>query len=349
MPRPTSLYPLFSDLESLPGVGPKTAKSLSALRIEHPRDVLFHLPHTVIDRTPRPTLLGLDLPATATVEVIVGAHRAPSKRGAPYRVMVEDAQLAFSIVWFRPQIDFLRRTLPEGSRRLISGKVEWFDGQAQMVHPEHILPVEEAGDLPRFEPVYPLASGVTQKVLAKASSAALTRIPTVGEWIDGPLVQREGWPSFADALRSSHRPSSLDDTLTTAPHRVRLAYDEVFAHQLTLALARASQRSKPGRETRGDGSLARKVLDALPYAPTGAQTRAVGEITGDMASGRRMNRMLQGDVGSGKTLVAFLALLAAVEAGGQGVLMAPTEILARQHMEGLAPFAADAGVRIELL
>ncbi|MGR3468903.1 MAG: ATP-dependent DNA helicase RecG, partial [Shimia sp.] len=349
MPRPAPLFPLFAELASLPGIGPKTAQALEALRIVHPRDLLFHLPHSVVDRRPRATLQGLDLPTTATVEVTVGAHRAPSKRGAPYRVMVEDSQLAFSIVWFRPQIDFLRRSLPEGARRLVSGKVEWFDGQAQMVHPDHILAPEEAGTLPLFEPTYPATAGVTQKALLKAATAALERLPEIGEWIDPALKDQEGWPGFAAALHQAHVPTSSDGVAPSAPHRLRLAYDEVFAHQLTLALARRAHRVKPGRETRGTGDLAAKVLDALPYTPTGAQSRAVAEITDDMASVRRMNRMLQGDVGSGKTLVAFLALLAAVEAGGQGVLMAPTEILARQHMEGLAPFARDAGVRLELL
>jgi ATP-dependent DNA helicase RecG len=150
-------------------------------------------------------------------------------------------------------------------------------------------------------------------------------------------------------MAAAHAPAGPADLLATAPARARLAYDELMAHQLTLALARSQLRRAKGRATCGDGQLRARVLQTLPYAPTGAQTRAVAEIAADMASETRMNRLLQGDVGAGKTLVALMALLIAVEAGGQGVMMAPTEILARQHLEGLRPLAASAGVTLDIL
>ncbi|MGD9918673.1 MAG: ATP-dependent DNA helicase RecG, partial [Paenirhodobacter sp.] len=196
---------------------------------------------------------------------------------------------------------------------------------------------------------YPLGAGVTQRVMAKAVEGSLARLPDLAEWIDPSLKAREKWPDWAAALRAAHAPQALADLAPEAPARARLAYDELFAHQLTLALARQQQRRAKGRETQGTGVLAGKVLKSLPFAPTAAQLRAVEEIRADMAGPRRMNRLLQGDVGSGKTLVAFLALIAAVEAGGQGVMMAPTEILARQHFLGLADLAASAGVRLEVL
>jgi ATP-dependent DNA helicase RecG len=217
------------------------------------------------------------------------------------------------------------------------------------VHPDHVLRPEEAGELPSFEPVYPLAAGLTQRVMSKAVRSALARSPDLPEWIDPELKRREGWPDWRAALVAAHAPADGAALAYTHPARARLAYDELFAHQLTLSLARASLRRGKGTETVGTGTLQKKVLESLPFAPTGAQTRAIHEIASDMASPLRMNRLLQGDVGSGKTLVAFLALLIAVEAGGQGVMMAPTEILARQHHEGLAPLAAAAGVRLELL
>ena len=173
----------------------------------------------------------------------------------------------------------------------------------------------------RFEPVYPLTAGITQKLVAKAVAGALQRTPALPEWIDGPLLLREGWPDWNSALRAMHTPKSASDLAFTAPARQRLAYDELFAHQLTLALARATLRRAKGQVTRGTGALQAKVLKSLPYAPTGAQTRALAEIAGDMENPLRMNRLLQGDVGAGKTLVAFLALLIAVEAGGQGVML----------------------------
>ncbi len=349
MSRPEALFPLFADLETLEGVGGKTAKAFQALGVERPKDLLYLLPHSGVDRARKASVRDVLLPATVTVEVTVGAHLPPKVKGRPYRVMVRDAGLEFQLVYFHVKGDYLTKLLPTGQRRLISGRVELFDGIAQMTHPDHVLRPEEAGELPPYEPVYPLTAGVTQKVVAKAAMGAIARAPDLAEWIDGPLKAREGWPGWKAAVAAAHAPVSAADLAPSAPTRARLAYDELFAHQMTLALARSSLRRGKGVESRGTGTLQAKVLASLPYAPTGAQTRALAEIAGDMAAPQRMNRLLQGDVGSGKTLVAFLALLIAVEAGGQGVLMAPTEILARQHLESLRPMAEAAGVRIELL
>ncbi|WP_071799038.1 ATP-dependent DNA helicase RecG [Natronohydrobacter thiooxidans] len=347
--RPEILFPLFAGLETLDGVGPKTAKNFNSLQIETPRDLLFHLPLNLIDRSRRPSIRGLDFPAIATVEVTIGAHQPPRMRGRPYRVQVRDELTEFQLVFFHARGDYLQKLLPTGARRLVSGKVELFDGIAQMPHPDHILRPEEAAELPRTEAVYGLSAGVSAKLMAKAIGGAITRAPALAEWIDPGLMAREGWPDWRAAITQAHAPETLGDLAATAPARARLAYDELLAHQLTLALARARARRKPGRESCGTGVLQARVLAALDYSPTAAQTRAIAEIAGDMASPRRMNRLLQGDVGAGKTLVALMALLIAVEAGGQGVMMAPTEILARQHLESLSPLARAAGVEIALL
>ncbi|GAB1478985.1 ATP-dependent DNA helicase RecG [Paracoccaceae bacterium] len=349
MSRPVQLFPLFAELETLEGVGAKTARAFAALGVERPKDLLFLLPHSAVDRSRKASVREVVPPCTVTVEVEVGLHQPPRTKGRPYRIFVRDQSLEFQLVFFHARADYLQKLLPTGQRRLVSGRVEIFDGIAQMVHPDHVLRPEEAAELPAFEPVYPLTAGITQKLVAKAVAGALQRTPMLPEWIDGPLLAREGWPDWNSALREMHAPKAAADLAFTAPARQRLAYDEMFAHQLTLALARATLRRAKGQVTRGTGELQAKVLKSLPYAPTGAQTRALAEIAQDMENPLRMNRLLQGDVGAGKTLVAFLALLIAVEAGGQGVMMAPTEILARQHHEGLAPLAAAAGVRLDLL
>ncbi|WP_128253996.1 ATP-dependent DNA helicase RecG [Falsirhodobacter deserti] len=349
MSRPEALFPLFAELETLEGVGPKTARAMEAAGIRRPADLLFLLPHSAIDRTRRGSVGDVVPPAVATVEVTVGAHYPPRNRGGRYRVDLFDGEEHFQAVWFHAKADYLTRLLPQGEKRLVSGKVEMFDGTTQMVHPDHVLHPDEALNLPLCEPVYPLAAGLTQKGMAKAARSALSRVPEMGEWIDPSVVARERWPDWASALDRLHRPETPEDLSPLTPARQRLSYDELFAHQLTLALARASRQRVRGRASIGDGGLQRRVLAALPYAPTGAQTRAVAEIAADMAAPHRMNRLLQGDVGAGKTLVGFLALLIAVEAGGQGVLMAPTEILARQHLESLAPLAEAAGIRVEVL
>ena len=349
MSRPELLFPLFAGLETLDGIGPKTAKAFSGLGVERPKDLLFLLPHSGMDRARKASVRDVALPATVTVEVEIGGHFPPRAKGRPYRVMVRDAGLEFQLVFFHARGDFLHGLLPTGQRRLVSGRVELFDGIAQMVHPDHMLRPEEAADLPAYEPVYPLTAGVTQKLVMKGVAGALERAPNLPEWIDQALKAREGWPDWQVAIRAVHAPEGPADIALTHPARQRLAYDELFAHQVTLSLARASLRRGKGQCSQGTGALQGKVLESLPYAPTTAQTRSVAEIARDMESPLRMNRLLQGDVGSGKTLVAFLALLIAVEAGGQGVMMAPTEILSRQHHEGLQPLAGAAGVRLELL
>lgn len=347
--RPEILWPLFAGLETLGGVGPKTARAFESLGVRLPKDMLFTLPHAVIDRRLRTTLQGLAFPATVTVEVTVGAHQPALGRGRPARVRTQGGGFEIVLVFFHARGDYLERQLPPGTRRIVSGRVELFDSTLQMVHPDLILPVEERERLPAFEPVYPLAAGLNQRQVAKAALSALALAPDLAEWIDPGLKAREGWPDWRAALRAAHAPNGPEAVSPVHPARRRLAYDELFAHQLTLALARGRERKGKGRPSPGTGVLQGKVLAALPYALTGAQRRVLSEIGADMAGPHRMSRLLQGDVGSGKTLVAFLALLAAVESGGQGVLMAPTGILAQQHLESLRPLAEAAGVRIALL
>ena len=349
MSRPDVLFPLFSELTSLGGVGPKTVKLLAKMDISRPAELLFTLPTAVIDRRLRGSIREAHLPEVVTVEVTIGMHQPGATRTRPYRVHVRDALTEFQLVFFHPRLDWLRRTLPAGQRRIVSGRVELFDGIAQMVHPDHILRPDGEESLPEFEPVYPLTQGLNQRTMGRAVEEARARAAPLEEWIEPSLKRQRGWPDWRAALGTAHAPLGAGDLAPDAPARERLAYDEVLAHQLTLAIARARMKRTAGAATRGDGRLRARVIAALPHALTGAQRRSVEEITADMAAGLRMNRLLQGDVGSGKTLVAFLAMLAAVEAGGQAALMAPTEILARQHLLSLRPLAEAAGVRLEIL
>ena len=276
--RPEILYPLFAGIETLEGVGPKTAQHLAGLDVTRPRDLLFTLPWSGVDRRRRASVQGAEIPGVVTVEVVVGRHQAPAKPSAPYRVVVEDAATSFHLVFFRAREEYLRRLLPTGARRVVSGRVELFDGVAQMVHPEHVLPVSEAGEIPEFEPVYPLSGGLTQRVMARAVHSALARAPDLAEWIDPAQKAQAGWPDWHAALTAAHRPGAARDLAPTAPARERLAYDELMAHQMTLALARLRLRRAKGRSTTGTGELQAKVAAALPFEPTGAQTRALAEI-----------------------------------------------------------------------
>lgn len=347
--RPEALFPLFGTLTRLDGVGAKTAQVMTDAGIAKPADLLLTLPVSGVDRRRRASIREVIAPCIVTVEVTVGLHLPPKTKGKPYRITVQDAETSFQLVFFHLRGDYLQKLLPTGQRRVVSGKLELFDGIAQIVHPDHVLPPLDADTIPAFEPVYPLHAGLTQKVMWKATRSALALLPDLADWIDPAQKAREGWPDWAQALHLAHHPQSPVDLSPHHPARARLAYDELMAHQITLALARATARRAKGVASAGDGRLRKRVLGALPYSPTGAQTRAIAEIGADLAAALRMNRLLQGDVGSGKTLVAMMALLQVVEDGGQGVMMAPTEILARQHYAGLEPLAAAAGVRLEVL
>ena len=347
--RPEILFPFFADITRLPGIGPKIAKSLENIEIFNPKDLLLTLPSGVIDRRLRQSISGLVLPAVATVEVEVGRHQPGTSTTRPYRIFVRDVETEFQLVFFHARPDWLKRQLPSGTRRVVSGRLELFDGIAQMTHPDHILTRDQAGGLPEHEPHYPLTAGVTQKAMAKAIRGALDKLVELPEWIDPGVVQDKGWPAWREAIEVCQTPRGNADLDPNAPERQRLAYDEFLAHQTTLAMARANRRAKPGVASGGDGRLITAVRAALPFAPTSAQDRAAGEIMQDMSSSQRMNRLLQGDVGSGKTLVALFSALNAIEAGGQAALMAPTEILARQHLAGLSDLAAPAGIQIDLL
>ena len=346
--RPPALFPLFADVETLPGIGPKGRAALAQMGIERPRDLILTLPVSGVTRRRIARIADARPPEIVTVTVTVGRHHPPPSKGRPWRIHCGDGTNDLTLVFFHPRKEWIESQLPTGARRVVSGKVELFDGLAQMVHPDHVQREDEAPP-PEFEATYPLTAGLSRKVMVKAVAAALDRLPVMGEWIDPQVMAQRGWPDQMTALRQAHEPRSLRDVSPDTPARTRLAYDEFLAHQMTLALVRREKRRSKGRPSRAEGRLQRLVLDNLPWPATDAQRRAVAEIAADMGSERRMNRLLQGDVGSGKTLVAMLSALIAVEAGGQAVLMAPTEILARQHARALEPLAHAAGIRLAAL
>jgi ATP-dependent DNA helicase RecG len=361
--RPSLLAPLFAPARSLKGVGPRIEGLLNKLvaprhQSAHARviDLLWHLPQGIIDRALTPRIADARIGELATLEVIVTEHRRGGpRRGAraPYRVLVEDSSGALELVYFNADPAYLKRLLPEGSRRLISGKLESYDGWLQMPHPDHVVAVDDTkggtANLPLLEPIYPLTAGLTNTSLHKSIAEALTRLPALPEWIDKAWREQNAWPSFADALCRMHAPESVADLETAAPARMRLAYDELLANQLALAVIRQRLRRSAGRPLISSGKLRQAILSKLPFKLTSAQARVLAEIDTDLASPYRMLRLLQGDVGSGKTVVALLAMATAVEARTQAAFMAPTELLARQHLKTIESFALPAGLRVAIL
>ncbi len=352
--RPERLNPLFASLGTISGIGPKILAHYNRLLEPASReariiDLLLHLPRGAIDRRVKSNLANAVVGEDGTFKVRVLEHRFGARSRAPSRILVEDDSGDLTLTFFNADKARLESMLPKGAIRYISGKLELFDGMRQMVHPDRVLDENAYNRMPPYEPVYPMTAGLTQRGVGRAASDALSKIPDLAEWQDEEFIKRKNWPSFKAALTTLHRPSSLEDVAPLAPSRLRLAYDELLASQLALQLMRAKMKRDRGTSRVGDGTLTARVRAALPFTLTKGQEKALDEIRADLASPERMLRLVQGDVGSGKTIVAFLSMTSAIEAGYQAALMAPTEILARQHYERLAPLAEQAGMTIALL
>ncbi len=333
---PDPLAPLFAPLTTLKGAIPPVAALIAkAAGGERVIDLLFHLPESYVDRRPRPTIAQAQPGTVATLEVEVVRHEPPATPRQPWRVVVKDATGVAELVFFAANpkaADDRAQRMPPGARLLVSGKLESFNGRITMAHPDHVLPAAQSDRLPAIEPVWRLTAGLWPRQVANAMREALLRLPDFPEWHDAALLRREKWPRFADALRAVQAPAEPpNDRL-----RTRLAYDELLAGQVALGVVRGRVRARPGRALHGDGSLRAKALERFGFAPTRSQVKALAEIDADLGTTHRMLRLLQGDVGSGKTLVALLTMLRAVEAGAQAALMAPTEVLARQHLRTLS-------------
>ena len=354
--RPSRLDPLFAALTTLPGIGPKLGKLYQRLfgredASARVLELLLHLPSSTIDRRSRPDIRDVVPGSVATLAVTVDRHRPPPPNRArlPYRIETYDDTGTLTLTYFHAKRDYLEQLFPVGELRYVSGTTALYDGMLQMVHPDRVVSEADLEKLPMVEPVYPLTEGLSLNVVRKAVDAALTKIPHLPEWQDDAWLECNGFPAFTDALTALHRPADPAGVLPESAAWSRLAYDEFLAGQLALALVRAHQRTLPGRGSSGEGILRAKVIKALPYALTPSQGRAVDDIVTDLARPQRMVRLLQGDVGSGKTVVALLAAATVIEAGRQAALMAPTEILARQHLATIAPLAEKAGIRVAIL
>ncbi len=353
--RPDVLNPLFIELTRLKGIGEKLGKLLqNLLRGEagpaRMVDALLHLPTGVIDRRFQCTISQLPIQGVATLEVTIGRHKMPPRGSRlPYRVEAFDDTGRMTLVFFAAHAEHMQRHYPEGEKRFISGEISWFNNEAQMNHPDYVLNGDDFAKMPQIEPVYPLTAGISNKVMRRVASDGLAWLPQLPEWQDQAWLAKQGWPTFSEALHTAHHPAAAEVASLHAPLRQRLAFDELLANQLALVLVRSRMTREKGRSMAGDGRLREAIIANLPYQLTNAQRTALVEIHTDMQSPERMMRLLQGDVGSGKTVVALLALAACVEFGAQGALMAPTEILARQHWDGLSKLVAHTPIRLALL
>src|SRR5712672_1259977 len=353
--RPALLNPLFAPVTSLGGVGPKQDRLLRYLldRDQTPRlvDLLLHLPASVIDRRARPKIRDATPGTMVTLEVTVDRHRPTPARNprAPHLVYASDDTGDVVLTYFRAQPGYVEKLLPVGAKRYVSGTAQMYVGTLQLTHPDRIVDEEGFAKLSGIDPVYPLTEGLAVGSVRRAVAQALQKLPELPEWIGPEVIRRCKFPPIAEALNRVHVPVELTDILPDGPFWSRLAFDELLAGQLALALIRAQLRRPAGDRNAGDGHLRKKIIDALPYSLTSSQQQAAAAIIDDLRQPVRMLRLLQGDVGSGKTVVALLAAAAVTEVGRQAALMAPTEILARQHIKTIAPLAERSGLHVAIL
>ncbi|MEL6288718.1 MAG: ATP-dependent DNA helicase RecG [Pseudomonadota bacterium] len=356
--RPSALEALFAPVISIEGIGPKLAALIrtavrvpAGLQSARLNDLLWHFPTGLIDRSAQPTIENAEPGTLVTLKVRVVKQSGPPNRKsrAPHRVTCEDDTGRIALIYFRADKRYLESLLPIGEERVVSGRVERYGSGLQMTHPDFVVTPAEFATMPLLQTVYPMTAGLTSRVLTKAMGEMLRRVPMLAEWQDPTWLAQQDWPDIATAISRVHRPQSPGDISSISPFWQRLAFDELLANQLALALVREGTKKIAGRPIRGTGRNRSKIFDALPFTLTNAQATALDEIADDMEAPHRMLRLLQGDVGSGKTVVALMAMAHAAEAGFQSALMAPTEVLARQHLETIAPLAQAAGLRIALL
>ena len=345
--RPEILFPLFAPSTSLKGVGPRLAPLIERLAGPLVRDVLFLIPTSVVTRS-RSTIGHAREGEFQTFLVRIEAHLPSRNSSAPYRIRVADDSGIMFLKYFKVFGDNLAKSHPVGAVQAVSGKVERYGGELQITHPDYLIPAERIDDIPGFEAIYPSTAGLPSRTVRRLAQEALARTPNLPEWLDPAFLAREGFPAWRDALALLHAPRSEADLSLLSPARRRLAYDELLAHQLAMAQRKAARRREASAAI-GAGPTTTALEAALPFKLTGAQIRTLSEIRGDLVSGDRMVRLLQGDVGAGKTVVAMLAMADVADAGRQSVLMAPTEILARQHFETLSGPLQAQGIEVVLL
>ena len=339
---------LTNPITSLQGIGSKRRSLFERLLGPRVVDALMHLPCDMVNRRFVKSVSEAKEGEVITVMGEVISHTPPSYYRKPYSVSCFDGKYFFDLVFFHGKPSYLQTTLPINTKRLISGKLERFQDRWKMTHPDHIAHPEEERQISGPEPVYPLTTGITNKCVNRAIKSALIKLPTLPEWLDEDKAKV--WPRWHEAVQKVHNPSISQDLEAESAARLRLAYDELLAHQLSLNLNRKKQNAKiQGSALPGNGHLSTQIRDALPFSLTAGQEEAIADISKDMASSQQMLRLLQGDVGSGKTVVALLAMAQAVEAEFQTAILAPTDILARQHAAKLAPLCAQAGIRLALL
>ena len=347
--RPSILYPLFVSVDAIKGIGSKYCKLIKKLCGDRIIDALFHFPINIVDRTYGPQLKQAQDGKIWTGVVTITEHQAPSSKKHPYRVYCTDGTANLVLVFFKIYSDSIQKNYPVGAKRVVSGKIEYFNGMWQISHPEYTTTPDKLSSIARFEPVYPLTAGVTNKLMCKVADDCIHRLPKIPEWLSENAQNTLEYIDFNSAIYRIHHPKNIADVYQNSAAYRRLAYDEILSNQLALAFIRHKVKQQSGRSFVGTGILYQKIIDSLPFTLTSSQQNVLKEILEDQKNPYKMLRLLQGDVGSGKTIVALLSMANVIECGSQTALMAPTEILAKQHYETISKICESIDIKVGLL
>lgn len=347
--RPQILYPLFTPIENLQGVGSALGKKLEKIHITRIIDLLWHLPVKIQDRRYMPKIADAQSGNIATIKIRIDGIEKPNNPRQPWRIGASDGTGQMVISYFRASESWINKTFPIGEIRVVSGTLDYWHGTLQMSHPDYIGSFDDIAHIARIQPVWPLTAGVTNKLMGRLVTQSLERLADLEEWQDVHWLNKQSWPGFKECLLGLHNPESAEFLKLSHPYHRRLAYDEILAHQLALRLLRKYIKAQNGVAIKGNGEMVKAILKQLPFELTEAQKRSLREVLTDMREPSKMIRLIQGDVGSGKTMVALFAMITANEAGFQACMMAPTEILARQHYKTISDFAQYAGIETVLL
>ena len=347
--RPAHLDLLLSPINKLKGVGPKLENIINKLGIKLNVHFLWHFPYRIIEKKYYENIHDAPINQLVTLKIEVIKHYPSKFRRQPYRVSCLANETPIDIVYFNARHPVVRSVLPVKNIKMISGKLEFFKNKFQITHPSSIENISDIQLLREKEPVYSLTAGLNMKSFIKLSNQVLQSVPDLGEWINKTLIEKYKFTSWKDAVEKLHNPE-IDDTYSEKNnYRRRLAFDELFAHQLAICIVRTIDNRKKSISFKSDGNFKNKLIKNLEFKLTNSQLKVLNEIQSDLFSNKQMIRLLQGDVGSGKTIVALISMLTVIESGYQVTLMAPTSILAYQHYENISKLINKLPIDIDIL
>ena len=340
---------LFSSVKKIKGVGPVISKKLSDKGIENKIDLFLNLPTGAIDRRFCPKLDQLEVGVISTIFVRPVKYTIPRFRNLPNRVTCKDEYGSIDIIFFNSRESYIKQILPLNEEVVISGKVGFYKNKYQMTNPDYIQSIDREKDITKIMAKYSSVAGISPKTIQKIYKEEIEKLKDIGEWHSQDFLKKMDWPTWYDAIYNLHNPVNVSDVNKESKFYQRLAFDEIFSNFLIFSeiKKRIKKLIKVSKVIDEDNLL--RIKKMLPFTLTESQQGALKEILTDISSERKMLRVLQGDVGSGKTAVAMIAAYLTVKSGYQVAFLCPTELLAKQHFLLFKKILENENLSVQLL